>query len=215
MDQTGPSERLDARDAWRVPILLLGNVLGVMLIAAVNPGLAAIADHFRPSAPNADFLVRVSLTLPGVVIALCSPLAGFLADRWGRRPLLLWSIALYGATGAAAALSPTIEALLAARLLQGVATAGVINACAMLAADYFAGAARERVLGWQSAAISGGAMVFLLLSGVLAAADWRAPFWLYFWTAAVAFGAVAWRINEPAIARLPGAGPRPARRWRP
>jgi MFS family permease len=199
------AEEFSRRDAWRIPILLSGNVLGVMLIAAANPGLAAIADHFRPSAPNADFLVRISLTLPGIVIALFSPLAGLLADRWGRRPLFLWSIVLYGAAGALGALAPTIEVFLGARLLQGVAAAGVINACAILVADYFSGSARERVVGWQSAAISGGAVVFLLLAGVLAASHWSAPFWLYVGAAAVAFVAVFFGIQEPPIQRLSAA----------
>lgn len=206
------ADRLSSRDAFRVAALLSGNVLGVMLIAAVNPALGRIADHFSSQSENAEFLARVALLAPAVFVAVGSPFCGMIADRFGRRPLFVGAILLYAVAGVVSALSPTIEILLGARVLQGLATAGVTTAGAILVGDYFSGPARMQLIGWQSAAISGGAVVFLLLSGVLATLSWQAPFWLYVGAAGVSLWLVLANIKEPAIQagtqrdRGPGAG---------
>ena len=205
------AERLERTDGLRIAALLSGNVLGVMLIAAVNPALGGIARHFADQTDNAEFLTRVALLAPAIFVAIGSPIAGMIADRFGRRRLFIGSILLYAAAGAISALSPTIEVLLGARVLQGLATAGVTTAGAILVGDYFTGQARMRVIGWQSAAISGGAVVFLLLSGVLATLSWQAPFWLYVAAAAVSLLLVLATIKEPELAARDAAS-RDARR---
>jgi len=60
----------------------------------------------------------------GMAAALLT--AGVLADDLGRRRVLVWSTALLAIAGAIGALAPTVGVLVAARLLQGAAGAGVV-----------------------------------------------------------------------------------------
>ncbi len=181
-DQSLPAASRWTSNAIRIPVLLSGNVLLVMLVAAVNPALPAIERNFA-SEPNAGFLARLALTTPALFIALGSLPAGLLCNAVGRKPVLLVSVFGFAASGALCIASPNLLVLLAGRSLQGLFAAGVVTACTTLIADYFSGAARDRVIGLQGAAVSGSSMIFLLLSGVLATMDWRAPFGLYVATA--------------------------------
>ena len=69
-------------------LLLLGSclpVLGAVLLAPVLPRMQA---HFADVA-GSTVLVPIVLTLPALMIALLAPFAGVIADRLGRKPLLL------------------------------------------------------------------------------------------------------------------------------
>ena len=79
-------------------LLLLGSclpVLGAVLLAPVLPGIQA---HFADT-PGANVLVPIALTLPALMIALLAPVAGLIADRLGRKPLLLGAMLLYSVFG--------------------------------------------------------------------------------------------------------------------
>ena len=63
--------------------LLLCSTLTVMAAATITPTLSAIAAHFAET-PHAEFLTRLVLTLPALVIVLVAPLAGRARDARGR-----------------------------------------------------------------------------------------------------------------------------------
>lgn len=88
------SENIPGRKAT----LLLIAALTIMSGATIAPSLPAIEAHFAAT-KNAGLLTRLVLTLPALFIAFCAPFAGGLADRFGRRPLLIGSIVLYGFAG--------------------------------------------------------------------------------------------------------------------
>jgi MFS family permease len=191
--------------------LLAVSSLTVMAGAAIAPSLPGLREHYEGVA-NADLLVRLVLTLPGLLIALCAPLAGWMVDRFGRRPLLVGSVALYGLAGGSGLVVDSIGAMLAGRMLLGIAVAGVMTGATTLATDYYAGTERARFLSWQAAAMAGGGAVFLLGGGVLAELHWRLPFLTYL--AAWAFlPLVVAYLPEPARAspagNAPGAGDPP------
>ncbi|HEU4326978.1 MAG TPA: MFS transporter [Roseiflexaceae bacterium] len=159
-------------------LLWLVATLTVMAGATIAPALPAMQQHFA-AVPNADVLVRLVLTVPAIVITVGAPLAGRLVDSWGRKPVLLAAMLLYGVAGAAGYLLDNLVALLASRALLGLAVAGVMTANTTLIADLFEGEARQRFLGVQSAFTSVGGVVFLLLGGWLAEQSWRLPFLVY------------------------------------
>jgi len=91
----------------------------------------------------------------GLAAALLPPSA--LADNVGRRQVLVWSTALLAATSALAALAPTIGFFIGARMLQGIAGAGVIASSLGIIGDAFpSGHARTHATGIWSAALGGG-----------------------------------------------------------
>lgn len=127
-------------------------------------------------------------TLPGVVVA---PLIGLLADRYGRRELLVPCLAIFGFFGGLSGFAPTFPTLLACRLVQGVGSAGLINLAVVVIADHWKGPERARVIGQNSAVLTVSLAVLPPLGGVLTdLGGWRATFWPY-WLALVTAAGVA------------------------
>src|SRR5689334_10258866 len=91
-----PEQRkADWRQGW---ILVISGFLPVMAIIALAPTLPTLLGHFR-DVPNPALMVPLLITAPSACIALLAPGAGAIADRFGRRRLLLWSMAFYGGGG--------------------------------------------------------------------------------------------------------------------
>ncbi|XEG75536.1 MFS transporter [Pseudomonas sp. abacavir_1] len=159
-------------------LLLFGSclpVLGAVLIAPVLPRMQA---HFAET-PGAAVLVPVALTLPALVIAFLAPLAGLLADRIGRRPLLLASMLLYSLCGVLPLWLDSLGLIVASRAGIGLAEAGIMTCCTTLMGDYFDGQRRERLFALQMVATSLSAALFMGLGGALGESGWRTPFALY------------------------------------
>ncbi len=178
--------------------LLVASTLTVMAGATIAPSLPAMQTWFA-NVPNADFLVRLVLTLPALFIVICAPLAGILIDRVGRKPLLLAATVLYAIAGCSAFFLDSIWLILIGRALLGVAVAGIMTSVTTLIADYFAGEERARLLGLQASFMSLGGVFFLVFGGLLADVGWRFPFLIYL----VSFGLLpfaAFSLFEPARA---------------
>jgi MFS family permease len=158
--------------------LVLTATLTPMAFAPLSPSLPLLKDHFA-DVESIEYLARIMLTLPAAVIAICSPLAGYIVDRFGRRRLLLLSAVLYGLAGAAGPVIDSIHAILASRAIMGIAIAGVMTASQTLLADYVSGRDRQRFMGIRSAVTNFGSVVFNAAGGLLAALDWRAPFLVF------------------------------------
>jgi len=158
--------------------LLLASSLTIMSGATISPALPSIEAHFAHT-ENAALLTRLVLTLPAIFIVVSSPLAGRIADTWGRQRLLLVSALLYGFSGMSGLFAGSLIGLLAGRALLGIAVAGIMTATTALASDFFAGQARDRFMGLQIALNGLSGLVFLIAGGFLADLDWRAPFAIY------------------------------------
>ncbi len=159
-------------------LLLLGSclpVLGAVLLAPVLPRMQA---HFADT-PGVAVLVPIALTLPALVIALLAPFAGVIADRVGRKPLLLWAMALYALCGTLPLWLQSLPAIVASRAGIGLAEAAIMTGCTTLMGDYYSGARRERLFALQMVATSLSAALFMGLGGQLGQDNWRAPFALY------------------------------------
>ncbi len=156
--------------------LLAGGMLAVMANASLSPALPQLRNAF---ADASDLQIRMILTFPALVIVVASPLAGWTADHFGRKPLLILSALLFGVAGSSGYLAQDIVTLLAGRALLGVAAAGLMTSLTTLVVDYFSGAKRARFMGLQAAVSGLGGSFFLILGGVLAEAGWRQPFLLY------------------------------------
>lgn len=148
----------------------------VMSGAIIAPALPGISRHFSD---QPQVLIQLILTLPALMITLFSPLMGYLADRFGRKPLLLMMLSIYGLAGGAGFLIDSVDLLLASRALMGIAVAGILSISTTLVGDYFDGPERVRFLGLQSSCMALGGVVFINLGGLLSDWSWRGPFLLY------------------------------------
>ncbi|PIB60746.1 MFS transporter [Pseudomonas sp. 2822-17] len=160
-------------------VLMLGSSLTVMGAVMVAPILPKLGATFGPLEPRADVLVPLAVTGPALAIALCAPLAGWLADRVGRKALLVIATLLYAVLGALPALLDNLQAIVGVRLLFGCAEAAVMTCCATLIADYWHGEERLRYINRQVVTIGLVGSLFFVLGGALGEHSWRLPFLLY------------------------------------
>lgn len=113
---------------------------------------------------------------PVLAAALTAPLAGLLIDHRGRRAVLMFGLVLYALAGTVGPYLDGLAAVFASRLMLGVGVAGILTGQGALIGDYFAGGARDRLLGYAVAASAVAASAFMLLSVVLVGLDPRLPF---------------------------------------
>lgn len=136
----------------------------------IIPSLPEVLADFGQPDSRAGIVIS-AVPLPGVLVA---PIAAILADRFGRRRVLIPCLIGFGAAGVASAFAPTFPFLIAMRLVQGAASAGLIALAAILVVDNWAGESRTRLLGHSSAAVSAGLLVAPVAAGVVAdIGSWR------------------------------------------
>ena len=104
---------------WMMAMLMALNAFG---IDAILPALDALAADLSVSGNDRQFVVGVYLLTGGIG----SLVPGALADRFGRRPILLGSVAVYVVLSALCALAPSYDALIAIRAVQGFFAAGIV-----------------------------------------------------------------------------------------
>jgi len=174
-------------------ILLICSSMTVMAGSIITPALPAIGQFF---AAHPDWAVKLILTLPALVIAVVAPFIGSLADRWGRKKLLLLSLLIYALGGVAGVLVSSIELMLLSRAVLGLGVAGIMSLVTTLIGDYFAGDARRKLMGLQGSFMALGGVVYLNMGGLLAEISWRGPFLVYL-LALVVLPFAAWLLHEP------------------
>lgn len=156
-------------------ILLVTSGLTVLVTAILGPSLPAMQAHFA-QVPGADYLVPMTLSAPMLTMAVLCVFAGELADRWGRKPLLVGSAVFYALVGTAPLYLESIYAILASRCALGVLEAVLMTVSTTMIGDYYSGAKRERFMSLQTTVSATSAFLLNTLGGVIAEQGWRAPY---------------------------------------
>ncbi|MFC0534020.1 MFS transporter [Phytohabitans kaempferiae] len=185
-------------------VLLLGSTLTVMAGAVLAPVIELMRTERGFSATAAGLVV----TVHGVSLALAGPAVGWLVDRWGTRRPLAAGLLLYGLAGGAGLVVESYPLLIATRLAFGIGAAFVFTGTTVELLDRYGGPLRDKVMGWRSAAISLGGVVWPLVGGALGAISWHAPFAVYL--LGVPLAALTWRMADrprPEPAVRAGRGP--------
>jgi DHA1 family bicyclomycin/chloramphenicol resistance-like MFS transporter len=165
--------------------LLLLTAFGPISMDLYLPALPALAIELGATTSVAQLTVTACL----VGLATGQLVAGPLSDRFGRRGILLAGIVAYLLTSTLCALSPTIELLVAARLVQGLAGGVGIVAAQAVGRDIYDGGALIRFYGRLTVLGGFAAIVGPLLGGLLTAVtDWRG---LFLFLAALGVGILA------------------------
>lgn len=171
------------------------TILVTMGISSLLPSLPLIASVFDVPEENAWHIIT-AFALPGLVLI---PPAGVLADRYGRKAVLVPSLFLFAIGGVCCAAAQTYSQLLALRFVQGAGSAPLGLLYATVIADTWQGEERLKAMSLSAATLGIGTAVSPALGGALAALDWRLPFLL----------PLAALLLVPAALRAPLA--RPAR----
>lgn len=142
--------------------------------SAIPPALSVVERVFSIGPDVAGRLLAV-FTLPGIFLL---PILGVLADRYGRKTILVPSLLLFALGGGIASQASSFNDLLLARFIQGIGSAclGALNVT--LIGDYVSKNRQVTVMGYNNSVLSVGTALFPLISSALASADWHYPFML-------------------------------------
>lgn len=171
----GADERFFEPTRLTLASMLLASMLMLMGGAAVAPALPLIHEAF----PDRDFAVSLIITVPSLAVGVTGFAIGGLVDRFGKVRTLATSLVVFTAAGVSSYALDDLNAILALRFVLGIGIAGISAAVIALMAEYYTGAARMKVLGYQSAAMGIGVLVLEYAGGSLAAVSWQEPFLIY------------------------------------
>lgn len=174
------------------------TALGSVSMALYTPAMPTLVEAFGTSMS----MVKATLTAFFAGFAGAQLIVGPLSDAFGRRPIAFLFLTLYAIGGLAALFAPTVEILIAARLVQGIGAAVGVAVSRAVVRDLFTGAESARVLNAIGIVLSIGPAVSPTLGGViLHFAGWRAIFAVMVVLAAAAILAV--RVHMPETNRTP------------
>jgi len=173
-------------------LLLLANVLPVLGASLLSPVLNSLIEPFGTSPADVGLMISV-FTAPGIVII---PVTGVLADRYGRKPVLVAALVVFGLAGSAVALTTEFRVALGLRLLQGVGFAGISPIIITSIGDLYAGAKEATGQGLRFTVSGLSATVFPPISGALVVVAWQYPFLLYAVALPIAAAVHLW-FDEP------------------
>ena len=187
------------------PILLL--IIGFMMLQPLSTdlylaSLPSLATVFGVPAST------VQLTLSVFVIGFggAQLIIGPLSDRYGRRPVLMWGLALYVAASLLCASAQTIQVLVAARFMQALGCCSAIIIARAIVRDAYAPSDSARVIARASSWLSLAPLTGPILGSYLQVAfGWRAAFVALSILSAIVLGAVIMRLPETNVHKNPRA----------
>ena len=183
----------EAKKIWQAPqwafaaLLAILGMLGPFSIDTYLPAFAGVA-HSLGASP-----VEMQQTLSAYMFgfAFMSLFHGSLSDSVGRRPVVLWGLAVFSIASGGCALSSTVGQLILFRTLQGLSTgAGIVVARAVVR-DMYAPSQAQKVMSQITLFFGVAPALAPLLGGILfTACGWRSIFWFL-----MALGAILWIAN--------------------
>ena len=145
--------------------------LGMSLIFPVEPFMKN-EYHFTA------FDMGVMSSLFAFVQFIASPIVGRISDKVGRKPMLVWGLLIFAIAEFVFALAQHLWLFDLSRAVDGLSAAMFVPTSMALAADITSEKDRAKVIGWLSAAFSGGLILGPGLGGMLAHVNYKFPFWV-------------------------------------
>ena len=158
-----------------LPLVLASLALVVAAVPALNVALPDVATDTGATQSQLQWIVDAyALVFAGLLLP-----AGALGDRFGRKPLLVLGLLIFGSASAAAALCTTPGPLIGARALMGVGAAMVMPTTLSIITSSFPVQQRAKAVGAWIGVAGAGAVLGLVSSGLLLERfGWQSVFWL-------------------------------------
>lgn len=123
---------------YMVGLSAFGSFVNDMFV----PSLPDMERSFHTSVPT----VQLGLTFGMVGLAIGQFLMGPVSDRYGRKPVMVWSLVLFFVASTVSVFSPTIHFFLGCRLFQGMGAAGGYFLARTIPTDVYAGRALAKTM---------------------------------------------------------------------
>ncbi|MBN2715408.1 MAG: MFS transporter [Deltaproteobacteria bacterium] len=173
------------------------TLMAVMGVASITPAFPAMMEQFHLKPQDVAILIT-AFTLPAIFL---TPVIGILADRLGRKRILVPSLILFGLAGAAITLTRNFQTIVLLRALQGVGATALGSLNVTLIGDLFEPRQRPEAMGYNASVLSLGVAAYPAIGGVLAGVTWYAPFYLPLLAIGVAL-LVLFKLRLPPIRKI-------------
>ena len=171
-----PERELGGRDAWlAVAVATVVFLLVVIDVSAINVAFPSIRDDFDVSEATLGWVISAyNVTLAALLLV-----AGRYADSFGRKKLFIPGVAIFLLGSALSAVSPSVEFLIAARVVQGIGGAIISATAIAVVLPDFPANKRSTIIGLTGATGALGAVVGPALGAFLTDVwSWRGIFWI-------------------------------------
>lgn len=182
----------------KLQIIFLITLMAVLGVASITPAFPAIIQKLKITNEEVGYLITV-FTLPGIF--LTAPL-GMLADKFGRKFILVPALFLFGLSGLLCVFTYDFNTILLLRFFQGVGSAPLSSLAITLIGDFFDRQERIQAMGYNASILSVGTAVYPVLGGFLASLQWNYVFLLALLAVPVGFIVLFW-LEENKITDSP------------
>lgn len=165
--------------------------MAMMGVSNITPAFPKMIEALHLN-PEKIGLVIALFTLPGIILA---PIIGVLADRIGRKIILVISLAIFTAAGTACFWVNDFSVLLLLRFIQGIGAAPLSSLNVTIIGDIYTGKERTTVMGYNASVLSLGNAVYPAIGGALAVIGWNYPFLLTLLALPVGILTAVWLKN--------------------
>ena len=155
--------------AFLMTTMALGSIEGTIVATAMPSIVATLGGFELYSWVFASYLLTQ---------AMFTPLSGGIADKVGRKPVLMVSVGLFLAASVACGLAGDMRELIVFRFLQGIGAAGISTMVVTLAGDLYTVRERGRIQAYLASVRGVSSVLVPLLGGLIVANfDWAWVFW--------------------------------------
>ncbi len=172
------------------------TLIAVLGVASITPALPQIAQRLGLDNTQIGLLIS-AFTFPGIFLA---PLAGVLADRYGRKTIMVPSLFLFAGAGFAIFFLHDFHTIVMLRVLQGMGAASLGSLNTTLVGDFYKGRQLPEAMGYNASVLSLATALYPLIGGILAGIAWYYAFVLPLLAVPVGFF-VIFGLPEPQIAK--------------
>ncbi len=148
------------------------TLMAVLGVSSITPAFPKIVEKLNISHQSIGMLITV-FTLPGVLL---TPVLGVLADRFGRKRILIPSLVLFGIAGGMCAFVRDFDFLLGLRFIQGIGAASLGSLNVTIIGDLYSRNKRTAAMGYNASVLSVGTASYPAIGGLLATLGWYYPF---------------------------------------
>jgi MFS family permease len=174
------SKKINSKDASNFAfdskffLIISISLIAISGVLSINPVVPKIAQSFNVAPQNIGMIMTIFL-LPTTFGSL---IFGALADRFGRKRILIPSLLLFGIGGILCALATNFRSLLEWRFLTGIGSASLESIELTLISDLYSGKMLTSAMGMNAAMIGVAATIYPVIGGMLAEFSWRYVFLL-------------------------------------
>lgn len=205
MTTASPAAHPDKEQPTRL-LLITVSMMSVSILPALDMTVANVAlPHMQGSVSASQEQIAWVLTSYAIATAIAMPFAGWLAERYGRSQVLVWSVAGFTVTSIFCGLSTSLPQIVFSRLLQGAFGAGMIPLSQAVIIRYYPPERVRRGLAVWSSGTMMAPIVGPTLGGMLAdTIGWQ---WIFYLNVPIGVASIM-----SILAIVPRDQPKPERR---